>query len=60
LRVLGNAKDDTAEMLATVPVRGTMLVRHLFVHDVPGYVIEVVSGQPLDQFLNDRIFVRPT
>jgi CubicO group peptidase (beta-lactamase class C family) len=26
-------------------------------HDVLGYVIEVVSGQTLDQFLRDRIFV---
>ena len=26
-------------------------------HDVLGYVIEVVSGQPLDTFLRDRIFV---
>jgi CubicO group peptidase (beta-lactamase class C family) len=119
LRALGNAKDDTAEALATVPIQRTMLVRHLFAHtagfsygfaifgteterrmirayskanlltgrlktiselpaelaklplahepgegwtygmshDVLGRVIEVVSGQPLDQFLNDRIFV---
>jgi CubicO group peptidase (beta-lactamase class C family) len=119
LRVLGNPKDDTAAELATVPVKGTMLVRHLFAHtagfsygfamtgseterrmirayskanlsgnslktiselpaalaklplahepgegwtygmshDVLGHVIEVVSGQPLDKFLNDRIFV---
>ena len=32
LRALGNAKDDTAEALATVPVKGRMLVRHLFAH----------------------------
>jgi CubicO group peptidase (beta-lactamase class C family) len=119
LRVLGDAKDDTAAALATVPARQTMLVLHLFAHtsgfsygfpmtgtemerrmmrayskanlsgarlgtiselpvelaklplahepgedwtygmstDVLGRVIEVVSGQPLDQFLNDRIFV---
>jgi CubicO group peptidase (beta-lactamase class C family) len=118
LRVLGNAKDDTAAALATVPVKGTMLARHLFAHtsgfsygftmtgteterrmvrayskanlsgrglktiaelpaelaklplahepgegwtyglshDVLGRVIEVVSSQSLDQFLNDRIF----
>jgi CubicO group peptidase (beta-lactamase class C family) len=118
LRVLGDPKDDTAVALATVPVKRTMLVRHLFAHtsgllygvaitgseterriirayfqaklsesklktiselpaelarlplahepgeewtcslshDVPGYLIEVVSGQILDQFLRDRIF----
>src|SRR5262249_39472086 len=32
LRVLGNAKDDTAAALATVPVKQTMRVRHLFAH----------------------------
>ena len=32
LRALGNAKDDTAEALATVPIQRTMLVRHLFAH----------------------------
>lgn len=32
LSVLGNAKDDTAAAFATVPVKGTMLVRHLFAH----------------------------
>jgi CubicO group peptidase (beta-lactamase class C family) len=26
-------------------------------HDVLGHIIEIVSGQPLDQFMNDRIFV---
>jgi CubicO group peptidase (beta-lactamase class C family) len=119
LCALGNAKDDTTETLATVPIQRTMLVRHLFAHtagfsygfammgteterrmirayskanllagrlktiselpaelaklplahepgegwtygmshDVLGRVIEVVSGQPLDQFLNERIFV---
>ena len=118
LRVLGDPKDDTAAALATVPVKRTMLVRHLFAHtsglsygvemtgseterriiraysqakllegrlktiselpaelarlplahepgeewtyglshDVLGYLIEVVSGQTLDQFLRDRIF----
>ena len=32
LRVLGDPKDDTAAALATVPVKRTMLVRHLFAH----------------------------
>jgi CubicO group peptidase (beta-lactamase class C family) len=119
LRVLGNAKDDTEDALATVPAQRTVLVRHLFAHtsglsygfamtgseterritrayskanlmgrglktiaelpgelaklplahepgegwtygmshDVLGRVIEVVSGQPLDKFLNERVFV---
>jgi CubicO group peptidase (beta-lactamase class C family) len=119
LRVLGNAKDDTDDALATVPSQRTALVRHLFAHtsglsygfamtgsetekrvmrayskanilgrglktiaelpgelaklplahepgegwtygmshDVLGRVIEVVSGQPLDKFLSERIFV---
>jgi CubicO group peptidase (beta-lactamase class C family) len=118
LRVLGDVKDDTAAVLATIPVKRTMLVRHLFAHtsglsygfaitgseteqrmirayskanlsaarlktiselpaelarlplahepgenwtyglshDVLGYVIEVVTGQTLNQFLRDRIF----
>jgi CubicO group peptidase (beta-lactamase class C family) len=32
LGVLGDPKDDTAAALATVPVKRTMLVRHLFAH----------------------------
>jgi CubicO group peptidase (beta-lactamase class C family) len=32
MRVLGDPKDDTAAALATVPVKRTMLVRHLFAH----------------------------
>ena len=49
---------DMIERLADIPLRqqpGSMWYYSISV-DVQGYLVEVLSGQPFDQFLEDRLF----